>query len=603
MSMSAILLDKPDNVLFQEFQEKFNIKFTNPAEKTQRFTIFSQNLAEIRALNAAQNNGAQFGINSFSAMTPEEFKQRLLPEKFIIPSDFTNVTDDDVHSPGHWWQHEHRRVKRDTYSENFDWRLQNVVSLIQDQGKCGSCWAFSNVAAVESHYAIYHNGTMPGLSEQELVDCDEGSLGCDGGFTYGSLQYIKDNGLHSRNAYPYTGYSGACQSNMNGEKIKIENLLVLPKNETEIKYYVFNKGPVIINFICPKAFQHYVSGIFSLTVQECVNTNIGGHAVVIIGYGVENGKNFWIAKNSWGTGWGENGFVRFERDIQFCGMARMYHTFSPTYDIVSTTTTTTTTTVTTTTQPVTTTTTTTVPKPTTTLKPLPFTPLNCSGAMDLVFLIDASDTMTAQRFEIVKSQLLIAIDQNGIKWDNNDNNTARVGIVLSTGLAPDEPNTPYRYLDLKGCREYNSLGNCQPTIFNTQNLKQAIQDIPFYGGKNDMGLSMTIPLKGDYRGFANMYYIFGDPLFGASGDRPNVPDAMIVISGIDTNNCLTPWNCSGNATRAASQYKLKGVQLFSIGFQDLPISDLQAMSGNPATAFSTTPENLGNIIKHICSGI
>uniref|UniRef100_A0A914Q3P2 VWFA domain-containing protein n=1 Tax=Panagrolaimus davidi TaxID=227884 RepID=A0A914Q3P2_9BILA len=249
------------------------------------------------------------------------------------------------------------------------------------------------------------------------------------------------------------------------------------------------------------------------------------------------------------------------------------------------------------------TTTTTAPNPTTTLKPLPFTSLNCSGAIDLVFLIDASDTMTAQRFEIVKSQLLIAIDQNGIKWDNNDNNTARVGIVLSTGLAPGEPNTPYRYLDLKGCREYSSLGNCQPTIFNTQNLKQAIQDIPFYGGKNDMGLSMTIPLKGDYRGFANMYYVFGDPLFGASGDRANVPDAMIVISGVDTNNCQNPWNCSGNVTRAANQYKLKGVQLFSIGFQYLPISDLQAMSGNPATAFSTTPENLGNIIKHICSGI
>uniref|UniRef100_A0A914Q2M2 VWFA domain-containing protein n=1 Tax=Panagrolaimus davidi TaxID=227884 RepID=A0A914Q2M2_9BILA len=231
--------------------------------------------------------------------------------------------------------------------------------------------------------------------------------------------------------------------------------------------------------------------------------------------------------------------------------------------------------------------------PTTTIDPRPFTPLNCSGAMDLVFVIDASDTMTAERLEIIKSQLIIAIDQNGIKWDRYDYDNARIGIVLSTGFTPGEPTSPYRYNDLKGCPTgYNTL-YCPPTVISTDDLKKAINDIPFYGGNNnDIALSMNISLTGDYEGFPPSYQIFGDQIFNGYGDRSSVPNAMIVISGAD----------SSQVSHASNLLKLAGIQVFSIGFEDLPISQLHAIAGNPARAFSTQPGNLANTIRKICTG-
>uniref|UniRef100_A0A914PYD4 VWFA domain-containing protein n=1 Tax=Panagrolaimus davidi TaxID=227884 RepID=A0A914PYD4_9BILA len=520
-------MNKPDSVLFQEFQEKFNVKFANAAEKLQRFSIFTQNLIKIRALNSL-NNGAQFGINAFSALSPEEFKQRLMSEKYMPQNYLRKATDEDIQNPGKWW--DHRRVRRDaTYPANFDFA-----------SSCGSCWAFADVAAVESHYAIYHNTTPPPeLSEQEMVDCSYAGS-CGGGFTFSALKYIKDTGLHSRNNYPYFGWDS--------------------------EY-----------FMCPSSFQYYVSGIFSLTQEECQNQIVGYHAMIIVGYGEENGKKYWIVKNSWGTWWGENGFARIERDINFCYMG----CFAPSFDAPTTTTSTTTTT-----------TTTTTPLPTTTTTPLNvFTPLNCSGAMDLVFVIDTSITMTPERLEAVKYQLITAIDENGINWDKNDNNTARIGFVLSTGSYNGETVSSFHYLDFKGCRQYSK--HCQGTISTIADLKDAIYEIPFRNGDNDIARSMTVTYTGDTNGVDNGGYPFGEALFGGTYDRPNVPNAMIVISGYDTSN----------VTSATNHLTQAGVQLFSIGFQDLPISQIQAISGNSATAFSTDPDNLANIIKTICTGM
>uniref|UniRef100_A0A914QXE5 Metalloendopeptidase n=1 Tax=Panagrolaimus davidi TaxID=227884 RepID=A0A914QXE5_9BILA len=234
----------------------------------------------------------------------------------------------------------------------------------------------------------------------------------------------------------------------------------------------------------------------------------------------------------------------------------------------------------------TTTTTTTTKPPTTTEDPRSFTPLNCSGAMDLVFVIDVCTT-TEENLNLVKSQLEYAIKQNGIKWESTDNNTARLGIILSATSFADGVTTPYRYLDFQG--HQTSPYQRPKLVTRTIHLKQVFRDIAFDLGINDIGLSMNYSINGDY---VTPNLPFGDPIFGSEGDRPNVPNAMIVITGADTSNVTLP----------SALLRNSNVDIYSIGFEDVSMAHLQAISGNPAKAFSTTRVNLANTISNICAG-
>uniref|UniRef100_A0A914QRR3 VWFA domain-containing protein n=1 Tax=Panagrolaimus davidi TaxID=227884 RepID=A0A914QRR3_9BILA len=235
------------------------------------------------------------------------------------------------------------------------------------------------------------------------------------------------------------------------------------------------------------------------------------------------------------------------------------------------------------------TTTTSTPVPsttTTTVQPQPFIPLNCSGAMDLVFVIDVCST-TEENLNLVKSQLEYAIKQNGIKWESTDNNTARLGIILSATSFADGVTTPYRYLDFQG--RQTSPYQYPKLVTRTIHLKQVFRDIAFDLGTNNIGLSMNYSINGDY---ANPDLPFGDPIFGSEGDRPNVPNAMIVITGADTSNVTIP----------SALLRNSNVDIYSIGFEDVSMAHLQAISGNPAKAFLTTRVNLANTISNICAG-
>uniref|UniRef100_A0AC34FHU6 Peptidase C1A papain C-terminal domain-containing protein n=1 Tax=Panagrolaimus sp. ES5 TaxID=591445 RepID=A0AC34FHU6_9BILA len=219
-----------------------------------------------------------------------------------------------------------------------------MITPVQNQANCGSCWAFSVVAAVEAHYAITHNGTKVSLSEQELVDCDQTSQKCVYGYLTSALEYARVSGLNSRVSYPYTAKNGSCKT-MNNQKVKIDDIIGLPwRDETALRNFVFNQGPAIFIFKCPSSFQFYTGGIFTLSAQKCNEQSIGNHAMVIVGYGVENGKKYWTAKNSWGSRWGEGGYIRIERDINFCDMSSFVAPVFKQLSNITTTTTTTTTT-------------------------------------------------------------------------------------------------------------------------------------------------------------------------------------------------------------------------------------------------------------------
>ena len=210
----------------------------------------------------------------------------------------------------------------DLNEESVDWRDKNKVSSVKNQGHCGSCWAFSSVGAVESAWAIKHN-VLYNLSEQELIDCSSENQGCEGGSMVKSFQYIMNNGLCSNESYPYIGQDNQCNNSCKS-LVEISNYSgITPNKETILKYAVQRKPVSVAIQANKRSFQMYKSGIYS-------DPDCGfqlDHGVLLIGYGYDKiyDMEYWIIKNSWSDSWGENGYIRIQRNIDdprgLCGIA------------------------------------------------------------------------------------------------------------------------------------------------------------------------------------------------------------------------------------------------------------------------------------------
>ncbi|UMM21369.1 hypothetical protein L5515_003079 [Caenorhabditis briggsae] len=190
---------------------------------------------------------------------------------------------------------------------------------VKNQGQCGSCWAFSIVSAVESQFAI-KKGTLWSLSEQELVDCDRDSYGCNGGFMDKALSWILGNGLETEDDYPYDAVRhDQCYLNRGKTRVWVDEGYRLANNEDFIADWVDSVGPVSFAMKLPKSFYSYSNGIYHPSERECNDPNNGYHAMTLIGYGNEGGQLYWIVKNSWGSGWGDQGYMRLARGQNVCG--------------------------------------------------------------------------------------------------------------------------------------------------------------------------------------------------------------------------------------------------------------------------------------------
>ena len=206
-------------------------------------------------------------------------------------------------------------------AEPIDWRTKGVVNPIKDQGACGSCWAFSANAAVEGAWAI-KTGTLYDLSQQFLMDCNHLSAcrGCSGGAPSSSYVFLEKNYHVEQSAYPYTAEDGTCQSDSKphtdvittGYKSVTYNKPDLMKDQLAIQpLSVFVDGS-------SAAFRTYSSGIFN--DPDCgVFMN---HCTDVVGWGIEGDVEFWIMRNSWGTSWGEKGYMRLEiiKGAGVCGI-------------------------------------------------------------------------------------------------------------------------------------------------------------------------------------------------------------------------------------------------------------------------------------------
>lgn len=198
-------------------------------------------------------------------------------------------------------------------SSSIDWREKGYVNPIQNQGGCGSCWAFSAAASLEGQYFKQTNKLVK-FSEQNLVDCVYGRDGCDGGLMNDAYDYIlKNNGVSTQTGYKYTSgstatWSGTCKYNSATAGVQITGykfVSVGSPNEAAIVSALNKVGPLAAALYVTNNFQFYQSGVFNDPLCDNLPLNYINHAISLVGYGTENGQDYYILRNSWDTDWGK----------------------------------------------------------------------------------------------------------------------------------------------------------------------------------------------------------------------------------------------------------------------------------------------------------
>lgn len=272
--------------LFAKWTKLHKKAYSSPAEFIYRFTIFQKTVEEVK--DHQQKNSATYtiGINKFADMTLEEFLAK---------------------HTGYSFSSEPRRVEilQGNEPEEVDWVSMGVVNPVKDQRHCGSCWAFSAIASLESSRAIA-GAPLLQLSEQQLVDCGTiyGLHGCNGGKMQNAFSYLIDYGTMSEYRYPYAGRDQSCRYKASEVEFKAEDFKeVQTQNEQQMRLAV--SGHVMSVGIDAGGIMKYTGGVFNGKCGLGLN-----HGVAIVGYGVEDGLRYWTVRNSWGVSYGEDGYVR-----------------------------------------------------------------------------------------------------------------------------------------------------------------------------------------------------------------------------------------------------------------------------------------------------
>lgn len=351
-------------------------------EEKQRLRVFRDHLKYVLESNIQKLQTFQLEMNEFGDWTEDEFnalKKGLVPSTSLrrrVFQDDDNYDEDALRrslQKLHQRHHHSRRIKRSMMyrrrhqgshsrrgfsdwfwniikpggggsgsgggsggggqsSDSFDWRSKNVVGSIKNQLNCGCCYAFATAAVLESLYAIKTKASsVTDLSPQQIVDCSSGgNNGCGGGNFPPSIRYLtgQSGKLATLASYPYAGKKQACRtSGINQINLGQLQYGAIPEgDEKTMAQTLVNNGPLFIGLDADsKLFMFYKSGV--LSINSCPNRRQDmDHAMVVVGYGYDNAlkSSYWIIKNSWGTNWGESGYLRLAKDQgNMCGISSM----------------------------------------------------------------------------------------------------------------------------------------------------------------------------------------------------------------------------------------------------------------------------------------
>ena len=281
--------------------------YNSESEESYRLGVFHSNSELVKTHNAS---GATWtmALNGFADMTTEEFSAQYKgwSKSAAAPRNEAAFTA--------------------TATESVDWTTKGAVTGVKNQGQCGSCWAFSATGGMEAGYFL-KTGKLVSLSEQQLVACSKtsgGNMGCKGGLPELAFAYAKDKGMELESSYKYAGqwyFSCKYSADKTIADFKLTGYTTVPKADSDALKAAVAASPVSIGINAAVAgFQMYHSGVMSYSSCPAQLD----HGVMIVGYGTDNGKDFWKVKNSWGGSWGESGYFRIARvsgkGIGMCGV-------------------------------------------------------------------------------------------------------------------------------------------------------------------------------------------------------------------------------------------------------------------------------------------
>ncbi|EOA22120.1 hypothetical protein CARUB_v10002678mg [Capsella rubella] len=317
MDMSVVSYDNnyhkaEASLIFESWMVKHGKVYESVAEKERRLVIFVDNLRFINNRNA-ENLSYRLGLTRFADLSHHEYEEVCHGADPRPRSNHVFMKSSD----------RYKTSAGDVLPKSVDWRREGAVTEVKDQGHCRSCWAFSTVGAVEGLNKIV-TGELITLSEQDLINCNKENNGCGGGKIETVYEFIMNNGgLGTDKDYPYKACNGVCDGRLkeNNKNIMIDGYENLPANEEFALMKAVAHQPVAaVIDSSNREFQLYESGVFDGTCGTKLN-----HGVVVVGYGTENGRDYWLVKNSRGNTWGEAGYMKMARNIAnprgLCGIA------------------------------------------------------------------------------------------------------------------------------------------------------------------------------------------------------------------------------------------------------------------------------------------
>jgi cathepsin L len=295
---TAFLLEPHYGIEFGRFMQKHGKTYESSAEQAYRYRIFKSNLDYINTHNANEDS-FKLAVNQFADMTNNEFRERFLGTKYVksVSAPSKHVVNPSVKLP-----------------DTVDWRTKGAVTPVKDQGQCGSCWAFSTTGSTEGAVFL-KKGTLPNLSEQNLVDCSgsQGNQGCNGGLMdYGFEYIITNKGIDTEKSYPYTAEDGRCQFKAANVGATITSYKDVTSGDESALQSAVAQQPVSVAIDASHmSFQFYSSGVYY--EKSCSATELD-HGVLAVGYGTDSGKDYWLVKNSWAASWGDQGYIKMSRN-------------------------------------------------------------------------------------------------------------------------------------------------------------------------------------------------------------------------------------------------------------------------------------------------
>lgn len=288
--------------------QKYDLDFTDGKEFIKRIEAFAANLKIIEEHNSNEKKTFTMGLNQFSHLSNEEWK-KVMGFSTKPPSLRTNAK-----------VHGEPSVK---LPDSVDWVSAGAVTPVKNQGQCGSCWSFSTTGGLEGAYAV-KTGNLKSFSEQVLVSCDTSDNGCNGGWMDAAFAWTTSNGgIVLEDTYPYVSGNGqvpACDKSKMADTVSgtaPASYVDVQQGSVSALMDAVVQQPVSVAIQANQmAFQHYSSGVITSGCGQNLD-----HGVLNVGYGTEDGTDFWKLKNSWGPTWGAEGYVLVERsDANVCGI-------------------------------------------------------------------------------------------------------------------------------------------------------------------------------------------------------------------------------------------------------------------------------------------